>query len=122
MFMMLFMILGMVLMYKVTATVKMSGIHKTGLMRFQGAEGGAIAVASYMSKYRQTNIPQDVLATSQYTATTQVLGDTMMYPLGYSTLWRGSNVKINAVSSDGKNEIETVVFVPLMPLGYGGNE
>ena len=58
MFMMLFMILGMVLMYKVTATVKMSGIHKTGLMRFQGAEGGAIAVASYMSKYRQTNIPE----------------------------------------------------------------
>ena len=126
-FLVIFMILGMTLMYKITATVKVSGLNKLGMIRFQGAEGGAIAVASYMSKYRGTNVPQDILqpATGEYSATAQVLGDSISYPLGYSSLWRGVNMQINSVSPpapNDKTEIETVVFIPLTPIGYGNNE
>ncbi len=122
MFLVMFMVLGMMLMYKITSTVKISGLNKLGMMRFQGAEGGAIAVASYMSKYRATDIPLDVLSTNEYTVTTKVLADSISYPVGYSTLWRGVNMQINSVSPPVPNdttEIETVVFVPLTPIGYG---
>lgn len=93
-----------------------------GMVRFQGAEGGAIAVASYMSKYKRTDTPLDILSTSEYTATTKVLGDTISYPVGFSSLWKGVNMQINSMSPpvpNDKTEIEMVVFIPISPVGYG---
>ena len=122
MFLAMFMVLGTMLMYKITTTVKMSGINKMGIMRFQGAEGGAIAVASYMSKYKRTDTPQDILVTGDYSVTTKVLGDTISYPIGFASMWKGVNMQINSVSPpapNDKTEIEMVVFVPISPVGYG---
>lgn len=122
MFLALFMVLATMLMYKITSTVKISGLNKAGLTRFQGAEGGAIAVASYMSKYKRTDTPLDILSTSEYTAITKVLGDTISYPVGFSSLWKGVNMQINSMSPpvpNDKTEIETVVFIPISPVGYG---
>lgn len=122
MFLAMFMVLAMMLMYKITSTVKISGLNKMGMVRFQGAEGGAIAVASYMSKYKRTDTPLDILSTSEYTATTKVLGDTISYPVGFSSLWKGVNMQINSMSPpvpNDKTEIEMVVFIPISPVGYG---
>lgn len=121
-FLAIFMILSMTLLYKITSTIKISGINKTGTIRFHGAEGGAIAAAAYMSKYKRTDIPLDLLETPDYTITTRVLGDTIRYPVGYSSLWKGATIQINSVSPPAgvrTSEVEMVVFVPISPVGYG---
>ena len=121
-FLAMFMVLGTLLMYKMLATVKLSGVNKLELARFQGAEGGAIAVSSYMAKYQRTDVPLDILSTAEYTVTTKVLGDTIAYPIGFSSLWKGVNVQLNSVSPpkpNDKSEVEMVVFIPSAPEGYG---
>jgi len=121
-FLALFAVLSMTLLYKITSTIKISGVNKTGMMRFHGAEGGAIAAAAYMSKYKRTDIPLDLLVTPDYTVTTRVLGDTIRYPVGFSSLWKGATIQINSISppsGSDTSEVEMVVFVPISPVGYG---
>ena len=121
-FMALFAILGLMLMYKVTLTTKASGLTKMGMVRFQGAEGGALAVASWMAKYKRTDVPVEVIKTGNYSATVVPLGNTIRYPVGYSTMWKGADIRINSVSPpapNDKSEVEMVVFIPLSPVGYG---
>jgi hypothetical protein len=119
-FLAVFMILSFTLLYKITSTIKISGITKMGLVRFHGAEGGALSVASYMAKYKETNVPLDVLETENYRVVATPLGDTIRYPVGYSTMWKGVTVKINSVSKPVESsEVEMVVFVPVSPVGYG---
>lgn len=119
-FLAIFMILSFTLLYKITSTIKISGITKMGMARFHGAEGGALSVASYMAKYKETNVPLDVLETENYRVVATPLGDTIRYPVGYSTMWKGVTVKINSVSKPVESsEVEMVVFVPVSPVGYG---
>lgn len=119
-FLAIFMALSFTLLYKITSTIKISGITKTGLVRFHGAEGGALSVASYMAKYKETNVPLDVLETENYKVTSTPLGDTIRYPIGYSTMWKGVTVKIDSVSKPVESsEVEMVVFIPVSPVGYG---
>lgn len=126
-FLAIFAVLSMTLLYKITSTIKISGINKAGTMRFHGAEGGAIAAASYMAKYKRTDIPQDLLETPEYRVETRVLGDTIRYPIGFSSLWKGATIQVNSVSvppttapaDSPTSEVELVVFVPISPVGYG---
>jgi hypothetical protein len=121
-FLFIFMILGLMMMYKITSTIKISGITKVGMTRFHGSEGGAISVAAYMTKYKETNVPPTILKTAQYEATVTPLGNTIRYPVGYASLWKGADIQINSVSPPRPNdtsEVETVAFVPLTPVGYG---
>jgi len=116
------MVLSYLLLYKINSTMKIATNARSGIAAFEGAEGGAIAVASYMAKFKMTNVPQDVLVTSSYRATIEVLGDSINYPVGFSSLWKRTNVKINSVSPpppNDRSEVEMVVFVPTTPVGYG---
>jgi len=123
-FLALFTILGMMLMYKVTSTIKISGLSRMEMTRFHGAEGGALSVAAYMTQYRRTDPPEDVTITDtrEFEAGVTLLGDSIRYPVGYSTLWKGGDVQINSVSPptpDDKSEVELAVFIPVSPVGYG---
>jgi hypothetical protein len=122
MFLAVFMVLGFMLLYKITSTVKISGLSKIEMYRFHGAEGGALSVVSYMAKYRETNPPADVLKTGEYEVDVVPLGDTIRYPVGFTSLWKGADMKINSVSPPkpaDTSEVEMVVFIPITPVGYG---
>jgi len=122
MFLAVFMVLGFLLLYQITSTIKISGLSKMEMFRFHGAEGGALSVVSYMAKYKETNPPADVLKTGAYEAVVVPLGDTIRYPVGFTSLWKGVDMKINSVSPPkpaDTSEVEMVVFIPITPVGYG---
>src|SRR5271157_4555953 len=102
MLLLLFTTMGILLMYMVTSTIKSSGLLKMEDLRFYGAEGGVLAVAAYMTQYHQVTVPHDVTdqTTPQpgYHADHHSLGQTIAYPIGYSTLWVGENVYIDSIS------------------------
>ncbi|MBI4687385.1 MAG: hypothetical protein HY756_06350 [Nitrospirae bacterium] len=109
-------------MYTITSTVKTSGLLTMESKRYYGAEGGILSVAAFMTFYKRTDAPKDVTETNTFTATTLYLGDTVRYPIGYSTLWKGADVRINSQSPPPPNdmkEVEAVVFIPVAPAGYG---
>lgn len=114
-------IVGIMLVKMTSMNLKSSVEKKKGLERFYGAEGGIFAVAGWMTFYKRFDLPQDVLKTDSYEANAKVLGETVRYQVGYSTLWKGSDVLINSESPPGdpKAEIEAVVFIPVFPVGYG---
>jgi hypothetical protein len=126
-FMLLFTIMGMMLMYMVTSTVKASGLLIKDSQRYYGAEGGVLSVAAYMTFYKRTDAPKDITDPDpdkpySFKATTLYLGETVRYPVGYSTLWKGADVRINSQSPPPPNdikEVEAVVFIPTTPVGYG---
>ncbi len=121
MLLVLFTAMGILLMYMVTSTIKSSGLLRMEETRFYGAEGGVLAVTAYMTQYHRTDAPEDITNSTTYQTTVTYLGQTINYPIGYSTLWKGANVKINSVSPPANStaEIEAVVFIPVSPVGYG---
>ena len=121
MLLLLFTAMGILLMYMVASTIKSSGLLKTEKTMFYGAEGGVLAVTAYMTQYHRTDAPEDITNSTTYQATITYLGDTIAYPKGYSTQWKGANVKIDSVSppTNSTAEIEAVVFIPIAPVGYG---
>jgi hypothetical protein len=121
MLLLLFTAMGILLMYMVASTIKSSGLLKTEETRFYGADGGVLAVTAYLTQYHRTDAPADITSSTNYQATITYLGQTITYPIGYSTLWKGANVKINSVSppTNSTAEIEAVVFIPVAPAGYG---
>lgn len=117
-----FSVMGMMLMYTITSTVKGSGYLRQATERFYGAEGGVLSVAAYMTYYKRTDAPRDITDTAKFKATILYLGQTVRYPVGYSTQWTGADVRINSKAPpppDDKAEVETVVFIPTAPVGYG---
>ena len=75
-----------------------------------------------MTFYRRLDIPSDVLTTDTYDAEWTKLGEnTVKRPPGYSVSWIGADVLINSKSPpiNPMAEIEAVVFIPVMPVGYG---
>lgn len=121
-FMLIFLLLGAMLMYTITSTVKTSGLLTQASKRYYSAEGGILSVAAYMTVYKRTDAPKDILETDTFTATTLYLGDTVRYPTGYSTLFKGADIRINSQSPPPPNdikEVEAVVFIPTAPVGYG---
>jgi hypothetical protein len=121
-FMLLFTVMGMTLIYSITSTVKASGLLIKDSQRYYGAEGGVLSVAAYMTFYKRTDAPRDITDSDTFIATTLYLGETVRYPVGYSTLWKGADVRINSKSPPTPNdikEVEAVVFIPTTPVGYG---
>lgn len=123
MMLLLFTAMGILLMYMVASTIKSSGLLKSEEIQFYGAEGGVLAVTAYMTVYHQGTAPEDITTQASYYATTTPLGQTIAYPIGYSTQWKGFNMKINSVSppppAASTSAIEAVVFIPVAPAGYG---
>ncbi len=128
-FLLVFSIMAVMLVYMITSTVKTSGLLRLEAERFYGAEGGVLSVLGYMTLYKRTDAPRDItdpctIPTDMgcFKVTTLFLGETVRYPVGYSTLWKGADVKINSVSPpppDDKAEVEVVAFIPTAPVGYG---
>jgi hypothetical protein len=115
-------LIGFTLSYKIISTIKISGLTKMGMVRFYGAEGGTLSVTAYMTNFKRTDAPLDVTLTSFFKANIKVLGDTIRYPVGYGTLWKGADIQINSVSPpppNDRSEVEAVVFIPVSPVGYG---
>lgn len=94
------------------------GSQTTYVHRFQSAENGIYAVAGWMVYYRRVDPPAGITSTDQYRVALAVLKETVRVPVGYSTLWRGFDVKLDSVDSSNMKEIESIVFVPVAPVGY----
>jgi len=126
MLLLLFTAMGLLLMYMITSTVKSSGLLRSEEAGFYGAEGGVLAIAAYMTAYHRTDFPINELQSllpgaGAWSATYTPLGPTIMYPVGYSTLWTGVSEQIDGVSppTNSTSEVEAVVFIPVSPVGYG---
>jgi hypothetical protein len=121
-FLFIFSIMGAMLMYTITSTVKSSGLLSLEASRYYSTEGGVLSVISYMTLYKRVDVPKDVTDSDTYSVSTLNLGQTVRYPVGYSTLWKGVDVRINSKSPpppNDKKEIEAVAFIPTAPVGYG---
>jgi hypothetical protein len=86
-------------------------------LHFQGADGGIYAVTGWMYFYKRADVPKEVANTNSYSVEVKLLSNTMRYPAGYSSAWKGFDARLN--SSSNSVEIEAVVFVPVAPAGYG---
>ncbi len=120
MLLLLFTIAGLGTLYSVQSSIKGTGHLRQDTVQFYGADGGAVAVLGYMTAFKTTIVPQDVKETGNYVVNIRVLGETVRYPPGFSTLWKGSDVVENSISlPDRKAEVEVVAFIPTSPAGYG---
>jgi hypothetical protein len=143
MLLLVFSVMGVMLMYSITSTVKSSGLLSQEAFSYYGTVGGVFAVAGYMTLYKTQFVPEDILnpstgtvydnatlvkqtAASNYSASTQILGPTVRNPVGYSTLWVGLDVLVKSVSpplaqqvNGVHKEVDAVVFIPNAPVGYG---
>jgi len=91
--------------------------QKIEFLQFEDADGGIYAVAGWMYFFKRADVPKEVTNTEAYTILITLLANTVRYPQGYSSAWKGFDVKLNSMS--GPTEIESVVFVPVSPAGYG---
>ena len=99
--------------------IKTEKAQRETLRRFQGADGGVYAVAGWIMKYKDANVPEEVTVTNTYTAYVNLLGGTVRIPAGFSTAWQGFDVRINSKDKTETKEVEAIVFVPVSPAGYG---
>ena len=102
-------------MYTITSIVKSSGLLLLEANRYNGTEVGVLSVVFYMTLHRRTDVPRDVTNSDTYKVTTLDLGQTVRYPVGYSILWKGVDVRIDSKSlhpPKNKKEVEAVVFIP----------
>ena len=121
-FLLLFTVMGSMLLYMITSSVKISGLTALESTRFYGTEGGVLAVAAYMTLYRRTDPPNDILNTPAYATNVTFLATTIRNAPGYASLWKGMDVQINSKSPAPPadlNEVEAIVFIPNAPIGYG---
>ena len=137
MLLLVFSVMGVMLMYSITSTVKSSGLLSQEAFSYYGTVGGVFAVAGYMTLFKTQFVPEDILnptnavmsnqtGESNYSATTHILGSTVRNPVGYSTLWVGLDVLVTSVSpplaqqvNGVHKEVDAVVFIPNAPVGYG---
>ena len=101
----------------ITLNFKSLSYEKLETLHFLGAEGGIYAVSGWMYFYKRVDIPKEVAHTDSYDVKVNILKNTIRYPVGYASLWKGFDVKLNSYSNE--TEIEAVVFVPVAPVGYG---
>ncbi len=101
----------------VTTNIKSTTSQKMEFFNFESADGGIFAVAGWMYYYKRADVPKEVTTTDSYNAEFALLGNTNRYPVGYSTAWEGFDTKINSKSKS--TEIESIVFIPVAPAGYG---
>ncbi len=121
MFMFIMLALGSTMLHMTTANMKTSGALKNEIIRFYSADAGIFAISGWMTLYRRTDVPGEVLQTDYYTATASIMGDTVRDIPGYSVQWKGMDVLINSQSPvvNPSSEIEATVFIPVAPVGYG---
>ncbi len=100
-------------------TLNLQGLNAQNkeFLHFENADGGIFAVAGWMYYYKRADVPREVSTTDSYSARFSLLGNTNRYPVGYSTSWKGFDTKIN--SRANTTEVESVVFIPVAPAGYG---
>ena len=115
----LFTAMGMASLAGIKATIKSTGLLRQDTIRFYQADGGTLAVFGYMTAFKRTDIPSEIKHTSDYDVVIRVFGQSVRYPAGYSTLWKGADVKAVSTSKDGLAEIESIAFIPTSPAGYG---
>jgi len=117
MIMVLLMILGISISRMITSNIKGLSQQKGEFFQFQGADGGIYAVAGWMYFYKRADVPREVTNTDSYSVSITVLSNTVRYPEGYSSAWKGFDAKLDSISNS--TEIEAVIFVPVVPAGYG---
>ncbi len=117
MIMVLLMILGISISRMITSNIKGLSQQKYETLQFQGADGGIYGVAGWMYFYKRADVPKEVTDTDSYSVSITVLSNTVRYPEGYSSAWKGFDAKLDSVSNS--TEIEAVIFVPVVPAGYG---
>jgi len=115
----LFTAMGMAALTSVKSTVKSSGLLRMDTIRYYQADGGVLSVLGYMTAFKRTDVPNEVKHTADFDVAVTVFGSSVRYPPGFSTLWKGADVKAVSTSKDGFAEIETIAFIPTSPAGYG---
>ncbi|MFQ5559643.1 MAG: hypothetical protein ACE5FU_03520 [Nitrospinota bacterium] len=121
MFMTTMAIFGFMLLDMSMSNIKTGNVLEDEMSRFYGADGGVHAVAGWMTLYKRTDTPAEVLVTNDYTATSTIMGATVRDAEGYSVQWKGMNVLIQSQSPpvNPTSTIESIIFVPIAPVGYG---
>lgn len=124
MILLLFTTLGLSTLYSVRSNIQGSGNLRVDSFGFYSADGGAVSVLGYMTAYKTTTVPREVKKPkdSPFEVVIEVLGESVRYPAGFSTLWKGSDVRENAYApnqANARSEIELVAFVPTSRAGYG---
>ena len=115
----LFTAMGMASLAGIKSTIKSTGLLRQDTIRYYQADGGALAVFGYMTAVKRTDIPSEVKHTADYDVAIRVFGQSVRYPAGYSTLWKGADVEAVSTSRDGFAVIESIAFIPTSPAGYG---
>ena len=112
-------LLGLAITISKIITLNFKGItaQNQEFIQFENADGGIYAVAGWMYFYKRADVPEEVARTNSYNVNVTILSNTVRYPIGYSTAWKGFLAKMN--SSSNSTEIESVIFVPVAPAGYG---
>lgn len=113
------MIVASYLAYIIGLNFRTASHMKEEFIFFSGADGGVFAVAGWMAYYRRADVPREVSDTSFFSVNYRVLGTTVRYPEGYSLAWKGMDVRLNSRSKNGATEVESIVFIPVSPAGYG---
>jgi hypothetical protein len=101
----------------ITLNIKGISSQNKEFLNFENADGGIFAVAGWMYYYKRADVPKEVTNTESYSVHFSLLGNTNRYPIGYSTSWKGFDTRINSQSN--ATEVESVVFIPVAPAGYG---
>ena len=115
----LFTAVGLASMESIKSTVKSSGLLRMDTLRYYEADGGVLSTFGYMTAYKRTDVPSEVKHTGAFDVSVDVIGESVRYPPGFSTLWKGADVKATSVSKDTFAEIEAIAFIPTSPAGYG---
>lgn len=116
---MLFTAIGLASLASIKSSVRASGMLRLDTIRYYQADGGVLSVIGYMTAYKRTDVPNGVKHTNDFDAAVTVFGESVRYPPGFSTLWKGADVKTVSTSKDGFAEIEAIAFIPTSPAGYG---
>jgi len=121
----LFTAMGLASLVSIQSSVKSSGLLRLDTIRYYQADGGVLSVIGYMTAFKRTDIPSAVKHTAAFDVVVTVFGQSVRYPPGFSTLWKGADVKTvstsKAVSASnaGAAVIEAIAFIPTSPAGYG---
>ena len=115
----LFTAMGLASLASIKSTFKSTGMLYRDSVRYYETDGGILAVFGYMTAFKRTDVPNEIKHTAIYDVTLKVFGSSVRYPPGFSTLWKGADVKATAKSKDNLAEIESIAFIPTTPAGYG---
>jgi hypothetical protein len=111
--------MGLASLAGIQSTIKSSGLLRMDTMRYYQADGGALSVFGYMTAFKRTDVPAEVKHTADFDVNVKVFGQSVRYPAGFSTLWKGADVEATSTSKDGFALIQSIAFIPTSPAGYG---